>query len=608
MGPRKLNGKALVVMGCALAGALAVSLPSRAVPVNDPGPFFPLVGGHRGAAYQDALPRGATYQLDTGRLPAGVRLASDGRLSGTPSETGLFEAVLSVREAGGLSYPARISLTVHEADESDLPAQARSFRSSGSFSVDQEDLQVRIRSTFDQAEVRTLVRLYRPSGKRNAPLILFHRGRGFDYDMYNTLLGQIASHGIAVASVQDTLSFAGGSFGAQSFDYDFIRPELGMESASGVLEGVSDLLFQLADDPSDALFGAFDADNLFFCGHSRGGGAVHASHERSLRLRLKGLIYLMPFDLRYFAECAPPGLSPAYPIFDQSPRTPSLVIAAENDGDLTYPIADQLIDRATGPTTQVTVYGAVHNLISDRQRAEGNDTISRSSEQRQVADWIVAFVKRWAEGETDLDRRLYAGGHQADEDAAVASWNPSARTLVWEAADDADASRNALGQNLILDLRRQEYAVYPTVGNMTSLGLKHTVLSPQERISIWRMAADRPLEVADHKRLVLRMTQTSSVGWSWGSVWLRLIDAQNQVAWVQLHEPGGLGHLPEFGAAGHGSRHRRFADVHVDLERELLAGSATPLNLDQLLALDVILVRDDAQNARSVVVDAVRFE
>src|SRR5690606_38668469 len=136
----------------------------------------------------------------------------------------------------------------------------------------------------------------------------------------------------------------------------------------------------------DALGGAFDPDALFFAGHSRGGGAVHASHTRSFELRLRGLIYLMAFDLRYFAETAPPGLAPAYPIFDAQPRTPSLIIAAENDGDLTYPIADQLIDRATGPTTQVTLYGGVHNLISDAHPAEGDARISRSEQTARVAD------------------------------------------------------------------------------------------------------------------------------------------------------------------------------------------------------------------------------
>jgi len=613
VGTRKLGTNrrvsSLVALGAVgLAGLLLSPWTSEGVPINDPGPFFPLLQGHVGEPYADALPRGANYSLATGRLPGGVALEGDGRLRGTPNESGLFEAVLSVREPSGLRYPARISLTVREPDEGDLAAQVPSFRQRGSLSVIQEDLQLRVSSTFDQANLRTLVRIYRPDGRANAPLILFHRGRGFDYDMYDTLFGQIASHGIAVASVQDTLSFAGNSFGAQSFDYDFVRPELGMQSASGVLEAVSDLLFDLNADPSEGLFGAFDPENLFFCGHSRGGGAVHGSHERSLRLRLKGLIYLMPFDLRYFPECAPPGLSPAYPIFDTTPRTPSLVIAAENDGDLTYPIADQLIDRASGPTTQVTIYGAVHNLISDRQPAEGNATISRRSEQQQTADWIVTFVKRWAEGEIDLDRRLYADGHVADDDAAVAAWNPSARTLVWEDASDADDSRNELGRNLILDLRRSEYPVYPGVGNMASLDLKHTVLAPRDRISIWRMAADRPLEVDGHKRLVLRMTQTSAVGWDWGSVWLRLIDGQGSLAWVQLHGPQGAGgFLPRQGSA-HRSAHRRFLDVHVDLENDLLAGSATPIDLDQLMALDVILVRDDDVNARSVVVDAVRFE
>ena len=76
-----------------------------------------------------------------------------------------------------------------------------------------------------------------------------------------------------------------------------------------------------------------------------------------------------------------------YPIFAANPRTPSLIIAAENDGDLTYPIADQLIDRATGPTTQVTIYGGVHNLISDSHSAEGSARITRTQERRRVADW-----------------------------------------------------------------------------------------------------------------------------------------------------------------------------------------------------------------------------
>ena len=114
----------------ALCVGMGVFVPGwgTALPTVDPGPFWPLKVGHRGEVYQDALPRGATYNVRSGQFPAGVDLASDGRVAGTPGEIGTFNVELEAREiASGLRYPVRLALTVREPDERDLTDATPSF-------------------------------------------------------------------------------------------------------------------------------------------------------------------------------------------------------------------------------------------------------------------------------------------------------------------------------------------------------------------------------------------------------------------------------------------------------------------------------------------------
>ncbi len=583
--------------------ALLVGVPSGgdAVPDPsiDPGAFWPLAVGHRGDGYRDDLPSGS-WRLASGRLPRGLSI-SGGDVVGTPSETGTFSAILSGN--GRL----RVSVTVREQDERGLGASAPSFEGSGPFETGAFLLEPEVVSTFDGRRVETEVLLTLPFGTRgDLPLLLFHRGRGFDHDSYMEFHAQIASWGIAVASVEDRPSFAGASFRATVSAYDRTRAELGMESASGIVEAVGDRLLQRSADSTDPLSGWLDPDNVFMAGHSRGGGATHASHQRSQRLRYKGLIYLMPFDLRFFRETRPPGTSPAYGIDATQPRTPSLIVVAENDGDLSYPIADQLIDRASGPATQVTLYGGVHNLISDSHPSEGQARIGRSTEQRRVADWIICFVRRWALDDASLEGRLYGDVHQDSRAYAVASWRPTARTLLVEDAQDRDAARNRLGGNLVAGLRRREQSFYPSVGDLPNLGLRHTHLTPTDQVSAWRMAFDRPQDVDDHARVSLRVAQTSNAGWSWVTLWLRMIDAEGNASLQRIHSPGGTGVLPRFDGL---SSHERFIDVHVDLDAfRTSAGSAGAVDRSRLVALDLFLVIEDGRNAGSVIVDTVRFE
>jgi hypothetical protein len=604
--PHELNRK--TVLTALIVGAAALwAVPGEALPLRDPGPFYPLVVGHAGEAYSDRLPSGASYALRSGSLPSGVTVSTSGRVSGTPRETGTFAATFDALEANGARYPVRLAMTVRRADESDVPRTVNNFFRAGPYTPRTDTLTVDLLNTFDDVVVRTTVRIVRPLGHSGpAPLLMFHRGRGFDEDSYTLFHDRIASHGIAVASVEDRYSFAGATFSAQNPQYDRWRAELGMESASGVVEAVSDYLLDRSGSSQDPLGGSFDRDNLFFAGHSRGGGAVHASHQRSWNLRLKGLIYLMAFDLKFFAELEAPTRPPAYPIFAENPRTPSLIIVAENDGDLVYPIADQLIDRATGPTTQVTLYGGVHNFISDTHPSESDERISRYAERTRVANWIVTFVKRWSTQDTGLDWRLYGGGHQGSTAVGVTSWRPSARTLVLEDAQDANPDRNLRGANYVSRMRRGEDSIYPPVGDLDSLRLRHTILTPTATVSAWRMASDAAMNLSTHQRVVMRISQTGSYGWSGLGLWLRMIDGQGGASWFRVHEPtadGGL--LPEYSGL---SPNDRFVDVHVDLDDFFASSGSQGVDRNAVRALDLFVVVRDANRARSVVTDVIRFE
>ena len=178
---------------------LGVSSTGRAVPNLDPGSFVPLKLGHEGESYADALPAGPTYRLVSGRLPSGLDVTSAGRFRGTPRQRGTFAAVFEATQ-GSRSYPVRVAMTVYAADESDLKQRTPSFKRTGPYATEVETIALSLTSTFDQERMNTLVRVVRPRGASGPrPLLLFHRGRGFDEDSYTRLHERIASWGIAVA-------------------------------------------------------------------------------------------------------------------------------------------------------------------------------------------------------------------------------------------------------------------------------------------------------------------------------------------------------------------------------------------------------------------------
>lgn len=442
------------------------------------------------------------------------------------------------------------------------------------------------------------------------PLIVHHRGRGFSHTDYDDLLSRIASWGIVIASVSDSESFYNPSEPQKAeWQYDGSRAELGMESASAAQEATMDFVLGLASTPGDALYGRIDEDAVFFEGHSRGGGATHASHVRSVPLRVKGVIYFMAYDLRNFANCAPPGVAPAYQIPTAQKRLPSLVIAAERDGDLVYPIADQFIDRATGPTTFVTVYGGCHDFLGDANTYDAyRATISRLDEQVRVADFVVAFVKRWSDGDISLDGFLYGAEHATSTTVGVASWRRASPTLVVDDFQDADAAHDLLGGDVgAIGLNRVEASIYPATGDMPRLGLKHSILAPVAQDSSFSLGLGGARCVRDHRALAMRIEQTGAKGWSVG-VWARLTDASGQTTSVKVAKEDGssTGYLPAWQTGAPSPT--RFATLTIPLAR--LQQANPGFDLGAVTKIELVLHSPTAtpDPAQRIVVDDVRFE
>src|SRR5690606_18214443 len=138
-------------------------------------------------------------------------------------------------------------------------------------------------------------------------------------------------------------------------------------------EGVMEWVLAKNNQSGHVLQNRVDEERIFMSGHSRGGGATQGSHVRSAPfmwngtqrtgINIRGVIYFMALDLRYFSNTVG-GSAVTYPIPTAQSRLPSLLFAAENDGDLTYPFSDEHIDRATGPTTFATIYGGCHGFLT----------------------------------------------------------------------------------------------------------------------------------------------------------------------------------------------------------------------------------------------------
>ncbi|MCA8919987.1 MAG: hypothetical protein KDB32_12975, partial [Planctomycetes bacterium] len=406
--------------------------------------------------------------------------------------------------------------------------------------------------------------------------------------------------------------------------------EQGMLSASAFQEGVLDWLAQVNAQSGHPLYQHVDAENIFMGGHSRGGGATQASQTRSQpyvfhgaeqpALSLRGVVYFMGFDLRSFNTTIS-GSSNVYPIPAEQGRLPSLLIAAENDRDLFYPICDQFIERATGPATFATIYGACHNYMGDTTGAEpdyssqgiGLPYITRAEQQERAFNLVVAFIKRWAGLDLSLEGLLYNNELAGSQEVGVTAWRNMTERVVVDDHQGGNKTANTLGgtNTLSSGTWTTSGGVYPTWGSLGTLGVRHNILtlSGGGETTYTSKIPSANQDLSQTRRVIFRVGQIDQAGrkgFDWVTVKLRLTDRQNDSATVTLFDRQNQygQYLPDYVGSGN-NYFDRFVEGNITLETFTQMNSN--LNTDQLDSVEFVF--ETAQGAgRQMYLDDLRFE
>lgn len=629
------------------------------------GPFVALKSVRVNNSYSDSVAFAASSSalgfgvMAGSTLPAGLSLnAANGTISGTPTVTGSFEFNLFATLAGGQASNLRCALAVFSATESEI-ASGQNFSSAGPHGVTGPVTETyTFTSSYDNTsypKVSTFncrIQYYYPNfatAPSPAPVYIHHRGRGFCMVDYDNLGMHLASYGFIFVSVEDYQSFADGSssFGGgggsgQSPDstYDTVA-EQGMQSASAFQEGVMQWVIAKNSQAGHALQNHVDAEKIFVGGHSRGGGATHGSHVRSQpymfngtqreNINIRGTIYFMAYDLRCFSSTVV-GNSTVYPVATAQPRLPSLLIAAEMDQDLIYPICDQLIDRATGPTTFATIYGACHNYLGDNNWPEDDilvyygypqypePYITRAQQQARIFNLVVAFLKRWSNLDLSLDGLLYNNEKAGSSEVGVTAWRNMAERVILDDHQGGNKYINSLGgaNTLSSGTWSTSSSIYPSTGwdNLASLSLRHNILtlSPSTTSTYASNIPAASQDLSRTRRFMFRIgsvdySNETAKGFDWVTVRVRLTDAQNDVATVTLFDrtaPSGT-YLPDYPGSG-SNVYDRFVDANVLLSSFTTANPN--LTLNQLSKVELIFETgvNAAVASRQLYFDDLRFE
>lgn len=607
--------------------------------INQPGPFVALKTCRVGTPFTDsvsfAAPNTTTgYGLLSGSLPAGLSLnTTNGTISGTPTTAGSYSFTLYAQVSASNAQPIRCALAVFSVAETEI-VPGQNFGGNGPYtSVGPLDYTYTFTSSYDgiaypQAAFPCRIQVFHPNWSGTptpsspAPVYIHHRGRGFNMASYNANFGpHVARWGFIFITVEDFQSFSDGGYSGQSPNstYDSGAAERGMQSASAFQEAVMNWVVTANTTTGHALFNRVDPDKIFMGGHSRGGGATHGSHVRTVpymfngtqrqNINIRGTIYFMAFDLRVFTSTVA-GSSVVYPIATAQPRQPSLIIAAENDGDLYYPYCDQFIDRATGPTTFATIYGGVHAYLSDTGTYDaGNATITRAQQMQYMFNLVIAFLRRWANLDLSLEGMLYNNEYAGSSTVGITAFRNTMETTLVDNHQNGSTTSNTLGgTNAIAGggSISVSSSIYPNIGNMSSLALRHGIFSlPASTTTTYEVnipAANQNQSRA--KRLVFRcgtvdVSGQTLKGYDWTTVRVRLTGgSQATVTLFDRNAPAST-YLPDY--SGSANVYDRFVDASVPLSQ------FSGVNTSAITRIELIF-ETAAGVTRQLYIDDLRFE
>src|SRR5581483_12412974 len=116
---------------------------------------------------------------------------------GTPLDAGTAHVKLSGQTASGQTISLQAALTVFTASESEVK-RGQSFEGLGPATVQQVTGTFSWTSSFDQTARSSDCVVFVPQTPGAHPLLVFHYGRGFNYQDYPGFLSRVASWGVVV--------------------------------------------------------------------------------------------------------------------------------------------------------------------------------------------------------------------------------------------------------------------------------------------------------------------------------------------------------------------------------------------------------------------------
>lgn len=377
--------------------------------------------------------------------------------------------------------------------------------------------------TPTQSDFKSL-RILLPQGVTEpAPVVIFHHGTGFDWEQYDSLLGFLSTHGIICVSVNDPYS------------YD-IYPEWycwgGHDEAGKVIVTVRDILEQISETPGSNLEGRIDKDRFFYAGHSRGAGSAIVAAE--LNPDVRGLILLQPTDGKQDSWIGNTNR------WEHLPDIPLISITAEQDTDVIYPYAERLLERMSGPSTSVCIYGGCHGFSSDdlligcgtcewaptSPQLDSCSYITRALQHQFLRQWMWTFIRRHAFEDLTLEGVLYGSESQMSPYYGVSHKRDLSGTLVVDDFDNFPVNRLGhlvTSNNTVLFIQGACYDwPFPTPQPMPSITNLVTILpsAGTTTISMPLGTISTPLDIGPRKKLQFRFKNhdihgaLDNIGWS----------------------------------------------------------------------------------------------
>lgn len=628
--------------------AISVSLNLQSL-TDFPGPVVQLRPGRVGTPYAETVSGVVTgaptaYQLASGSLPVGLSLDGvTGAVTGTPKTSGTSRFTI-VGQVGALYRPMRCTLSVFTAGETEW-VSGQNFGFTGAtppYTSTSLNEQVSQGSTFDNGNPSFQMRVYYPTSIASIttplPVLVLQHGRGFDHTEYSDVLGRIARWGFICVSSGDYYSFFGNtqpSFtGTQPYETPTQFAEGGMESASGTQERLIRRMIVRNRTVGDTFFGKVDESKLFVAGHSRGGGAIHAAQSRGFNFKLAvsapqipaaettglaGYIGLMPFDLWYFASCQPPSIpgvpsgigAQPYNIARNLRRMPGMVFASELDGDLVYPICDQLAERRSSSTCFLTIWGGNHNNTGDAHAADATSSITALQQRNILVQWMTAFLLRYGYDRLDLEGHLFGPEHAQSSSVGRVGFRDVSEPLMVLDGQNANVALNTLGLANVASagITAALADPYPAAGslpNATPRSVRLTFTTTGAGKTFRTTVSSVGLDVAKKRRLIFEIRQSGTTGFSWVSIGARLTDINANTAVVSVYDavptPDVSTFLPIYPIPGHTSARplNRFLQVEVPLS------SFGGVDLTQLAS--ITLEFNNTTIANNILIDDVRIE